>query len=52
MSDYIKNETLDNDGNNQYSGGLPSFLNVLTILTFIGSGLGIIGGLYGLTTID
>jgi hypothetical protein len=29
------------------SGKIPSMLNVLTILTFIGSALGIIGGLYG-----
>ncbi|MES2799578.1 MAG: hypothetical protein V4638_06150 [Bacteroidota bacterium] len=39
-------ETLDNAGNG--AGKRPAFLSVLCILTFIGSGLGIIGGLLGL----
>lgn len=50
--DTIDNETLDIEGTGQYNGGLPSFLNVLTILTFVGSGFGIISGIYGFTSID
>lgn len=38
-------ETLDT---NVASGSRPTFLTVLCILTFIGSGLGVIGGLMGL----
>ncbi|MBL1279607.1 MAG: hypothetical protein COA33_005020 [Fluviicola sp.] len=38
-------ETLDG---NAESGQRPTFLTVLCILTFIGSGLGILGGLMGL----
>lgn len=38
-------ETLDTNSNQT---GRPTFLTVLCILTFIGSGLGLIGGLLGL----
>ena len=38
-------ETLDM---NQGSNGRPTFLTVLCILTFIGSGLGVLGGLLGM----
>lgn len=31
---------------------LPQFLSVLTILTFIGSGFGVIGSIYNLSTVD
>lgn len=40
-------EDINDDGNN---GQLPQFLNVLTILTFIWTGLTVIMGLYNLTT--
>lgn len=39
-------ETLDNAGTG--AGKRPGFLTVLCILTFIGSGLGVLGGLLGL----
>lgn len=38
-------ETLDTNGG---AAGRPTFLTVLCILTFIGSGLGVLGGLLGL----
>lgn len=44
--------TIDYDSNDAWPTTLPPFLNVLTILTFIGSGLGIISGIYSLLTIE
>ncbi len=43
MTDGILDESVDNG-----SGQRPTFLTVLCILTFIGSGLGVLGGLLGL----
>lgn len=51
MKDEI-NDTLDFDSLNESSNKLPSFLNVLTILTFVGSGLTILGALYNLVTVE
>ena len=42
----MSDEILDNGG--AASGERPTFLTVLCILTFIGSGLGVLGGLLGL----
>lgn len=47
----MNDETLEDDYN-QVNKTLPMFLNVLTILTFIGSGLGIIGSIYGFLSVD
>jgi hypothetical protein len=41
-----ENENLDS--NATQNGGRPTFLTVLCILTFVGSGLGLLGGLFGL----
>jgi len=41
-------DILDRSDNNKNSGERPQFLTVLCILTFIGSGLGLLGGLLGL----
>ncbi len=46
------NETLDFDSSNQISDKLPAFLNVLTILTFIGSGLTILGAIYNILSVE
>lgn len=43
-------ETLDLEENQQ--SGLPVFLKVLCILTFVGTGLGIIGALYNIFAFD
>lgn len=50
--DELHEEIIEDVGGHASDGKLPQFLNVLTILTFIGSGLAILGGLYNLTTID
>lgn len=42
-----ENENLDSVGSTQQKGR-PTFLTVLCILTFVGSGLGLLGGLFGL----
>lgn len=41
-------ENTNLDGGQAQGGGRPTFLTVLCILTFIGSGLGVLGGLLGL----
>lgn len=46
------NDEILEDDYNQVSNQLPQFLNVLTILTFIGSGLGILGSAFSLLTIE
>lgn len=51
MSDHLNEEILESS-EPHYTGTLPPFLNVLTILTFIGSGLGVVGGLYNLATAE
>ncbi|NOQ74981.1 MAG: hypothetical protein GQ574_23410 [Crocinitomix sp.] len=50
--DELHNEIIEDLGGHVSDGQLPQFLNVLTILTFIGSGLALIMGLYNLTTVD
>ncbi len=44
-------EIMDDNGSDQPKS-LPAFLNVLTILTFVGAGLGILGGIYNISTIE
>lgn len=41
-------ENTNLDSGHAATGGRPTFLTVLCILTFIGSGLGVLGGLLGL----
>jgi len=48
----IQDEILEDNHLNQGDGKLPSFLNVLTILTFIGSGIAAIMGIYNLLTVE
>ena len=50
--DDLQQEIIEDFDEHVSGGQLPQFLNVLTILTFIGSGLAIIMGLYNLSTID
>ena len=47
----ISDEILEGDVRSS-KNELPMFLNVLTILTFIGSGFGVIGSIYNFATIE
>ncbi len=49
MNDDLDIELLDSQ-KTEASGKRPSFLTVLCILTFVGAGFGIIGGLFGILT--
>lgn len=51
MNEELENESLESFADFEQKS-LPSFLNALTILTFIGSGLGLISALYSLATIE
>lgn len=48
--DELHDEIIEDLGGQVSNGQLPQFLNVLTILTFIGSGLALIGGFYNIAT--
>jgi hypothetical protein len=50
--DELHEEISEDVGGHASNGQLPQFLNVLTILTFIGSGLALIRGLYNIATPD
>lgn len=50
--DELQNEIIEDMGQEVHNGQLPQFLNVLTILTFIWSGLSVLMALYNFTTID
>jgi Mg2+ and Co2+ transporter CorA len=46
----MSEDLLDDESNG--TNELPQMLNVLTILTFIGSGLSLLSGLWGFFTMD
>ena len=50
--DELHEEIIEDMGGHASDGQLPQFLNVLTILTFIGSGLAVVLGLYNIATPD
>lgn len=51
MSTELTDEILEGDFDHR-PDKLPQFLNVLTILTFVGSGLAVIGAIYNMSTIE
>ncbi len=51
-ADELSNEILEDTIDHGNNGSLPQFLNVLTILTFIGSGLTFVMAIYNLLTVE